>query len=47
MSKLSPEQWHALSPHLDEALEMTDEERATWLSALRNENPNLAYQLEI
>src|SRR5467141_924348 len=47
MSKLSPEQWQALSPHLDQALEMTDDERWTWLSSLQSENPTLAYQLEI
>jgi len=47
MSKLSPDQWQALSPHLDEALEMTDDERSTWLSSLQRENPTLAYQLEI
>ena len=43
----SPDQWQALSPHLDQALEMTDSERSTWLSSLRSENPNLARQLEI
>lgn len=47
MSKLSPEQWQALSPRLDEALEMTDEERSGWLSRLRAENPMLASQLEL
>src|SRR5690242_1689125 len=47
MSKLSPDQWQALSPHLDEALEMTDFERVTWLSSLQSKNPTLAYQLEI
>jgi len=47
MTKLSPDQWQALSPHLDEALEMTEDERATWLSSLQSENPALAYQLEI
>jgi hypothetical protein len=47
MSKLSPDQWQALSPHLDEALELTEDERATWLSSLQSENPALAYQLEI
>jgi serine/threonine protein kinase/Tol biopolymer transport system component len=47
MSKLSPDQWQALSPRLDEALGMTDEERATWFSILRAENPTLARQLEI
>ena len=47
MSKLSPDQWLALSHRLDEALEMTDDERSTWFSALRAENPTLARQLEI
>lgn len=47
MPKLSPDQWQALSPKLDEALEMTDEERSTWFSAMRAENPTLASQLEI
>ena len=47
MSKLSPDQWQALSPHLDQALEMTDDERVGWLSSLHGENPTLAYQLEI
>jgi serine/threonine protein kinase/Tol biopolymer transport system component len=47
MSKLSPDQWRALSPHLDEALGMTDEQRSTWLSSLQTENPTLASQLEI
>jgi serine/threonine protein kinase/Tol biopolymer transport system component len=47
MSKFSPDQWRALSPHLDEALDMTDEQRSTWLSSLQTENPMLASQLEI
>src|SRR5882724_10550719 len=47
MSKLSPNQWQSLSPHLDQALEMTGGERATWLSSLQNENPTLGYELEI
>jgi eukaryotic-like serine/threonine-protein kinase len=47
MSKLSPDQWRALSPHLDQALELTDDQRTIWLSSLRNENPALAFQLEV
>ena len=47
MANLSPDQWQALSPHLDKALEMTDDERLTWLSALRTKEPTLAYQLEL
>jgi len=47
MSVLSPDQWQVLSPHLDEALEMTDEQRSTWLFSLQVEKPTLADQLEI
>jgi serine/threonine protein kinase/Tol biopolymer transport system component len=47
MAALSPDQWRALSPHLDEALGMTDEERSTWLSCLRTQDPSLADQLEL
>lgn len=46
MSSLQPDQWHALSARLDEALSMREEERGTWLSAIRAENPALAGQLE-
>jgi serine/threonine protein kinase len=45
MSTLSPDQWHALSPYLDQALAMTDEVRAAWLSSLRELDPALAAQL--
>jgi len=47
MSKLSPEQWQALSPYLDRALELADDERSAWLAALRSENPVVASQLEM
>jgi serine/threonine-protein kinase len=47
MPPLSPDQWQALSPYLDEALAMTDEERSTWLSSMRTQNPALADQLEV
>ena len=47
MSRLSPDQWQVLSPHLDEALGMADEERSIWLSRLRSTDPALANQLEI
>jgi serine/threonine protein kinase len=45
MSTLSPDQWQALSPYLDEALAMTDEARAAWLSSLNERDPALAAQL--
>jgi eukaryotic-like serine/threonine-protein kinase len=46
MSRLSPDQWQALSSPLDEALELSDEERPAWFAMLRAENPELAQQLE-
>jgi len=45
MSTLSPDQWQALSPYLDEALAMTDDARAAWLSSLGQQDPALAAQL--
>jgi tetratricopeptide (TPR) repeat protein len=47
MFTLTPDEWHALSPYLDEALAMADTERSIWLSSLRSENPNLVDQLEL
>jgi serine/threonine-protein kinase len=46
MAPLSSQQWQVLSPLLDEALEMADEERLLWLSSLETENPALAIQLK-
>jgi serine/threonine-protein kinase len=46
MSTLNPDQWKALNPYLDQALGMTDEERAEWLALQRAQNPSLAAQLE-
>jgi serine/threonine protein kinase len=45
MSTLSPDQWQALSPYLDQALAMTDDARAAWLSSLGEHDPELAAQL--
>ena len=45
MSTLSPEQWRALAPYIDQALEMDDLERAAWLSSISAQNPALAAQL--
>src|SRR5262245_44931076 len=42
MSKLSPDRWRAISLRLDEALELGAEERATWMAALREQDPTLA-----
>jgi serine/threonine protein kinase len=46
MSTLSPDQWQALSPYLDEALAMTEDVRMAWLARLRERDPALAAQLE-
>jgi eukaryotic-like serine/threonine-protein kinase len=45
MSILSPEQWRALAPYLDQALEIEEGRRPAWLSALATEDPTLAAQL--
>jgi eukaryotic-like serine/threonine-protein kinase len=45
MSTLSPDQWQALSPYLDQALAMPEDERAAWLSSLGEQNPTLAAHL--
>ena len=45
MSTFTPDQWQALSPYLDRALAMTDEERGAWLSSLGERDPALAAQL--
>ena len=47
MSTLTPEQWQSLSPYLDQALTMTDDERAAWLASLGEQNPALAAQLGV
>ncbi len=44
MSKQSFDQWIALSPLLDQALEMEKEERSVWMKTV---DPELGYQLEM
>src|SRR5262245_61174786 len=46
MSRLSPERWRAVSPYLDRALEMTDDELGAWLVTLRADDPTLAADLD-
>jgi eukaryotic-like serine/threonine-protein kinase len=45
MPTLSPDQWQAISPYLDQALAVPEDERATWLRSLAQHNPTLAAQL--
>lgn len=47
MSSISPERWRALSPFLDEALEITSDARAAWLASLRTRDAALAADLEM
>ncbi|MBI3477429.1 MAG: serine/threonine protein kinase [Acidobacteria bacterium] len=46
MSTLTPEQWKALGPYLDQALTLSGEERVRWLESLRAENLALAVQVQ-
>jgi len=46
MSTLTGERWRALSPYLDEALDLTAAERAPWLAKVGGEHPELAADLE-
>ena len=46
MSALNPERWQAISTHLDEALSLSEGERANWLAAFRAQRPELADLLE-
>jgi serine/threonine protein kinase len=45
MRTLSPERWQIISPYLDQALAMTDDAQAAWLSSLRQQNPEIAAEL--
>jgi serine/threonine-protein kinase len=46
MSILTPERWRALAPLLDEALELDDAARRSWLGELRASRPELAAELD-
>jgi eukaryotic-like serine/threonine-protein kinase len=45
MATLSPDEWQAISPYLDEALAMSEDERAAWLRSLGQQSPKLVAQL--
>ncbi len=45
MPAIGPEKWQALSPYLDQALEIAPAEREAWLATLRKQNPTLAADL--
>ncbi len=46
MSTPTPDWWQKFSPYLDQALGMTDQERAEWLESLREQEPAVASELE-
>jgi serine/threonine protein kinase/Tol biopolymer transport system component len=46
MRALSPDEWRKVSPYLDHVLGMTNDERTTWLDALRIHGPALVDQLQ-
>jgi hypothetical protein len=39
--------WLKLEPYLDEALEMTPEQREAWLAQLRSQSPDVADDLAV
>ncbi len=39
---MDPERWRAASVHLDEALELTEDQRSQWMATLRQRDPALA-----
>ncbi|MGA2920395.1 MAG: tetratricopeptide repeat protein [Candidatus Sulfotelmatobacter sp.] len=45
MPTLSPDEWPVVSPYLDQALAMPEDERAVWLRSLGQKNPTLVAQL--
>jgi Tol biopolymer transport system component/serine/threonine protein kinase len=42
MPQMDPARWRAASARLDDALELTGEQRAQWMTALREQDPQLA-----
>jgi serine/threonine protein kinase len=43
----SPDRWRALSPYLDEGLELGVEQRSAWLAAIETRDPGIAADLEM
>jgi serine/threonine-protein kinase len=47
MPTLSPERWQALSPYLDQVLDLPDDQRAAWMAALHEREPAFAPDLQL
>jgi eukaryotic-like serine/threonine-protein kinase len=45
-ARLSPDRWLEVSPYLDEALDLDEDERTGWLATLRARDPSLAADVE-
>lgn len=45
MAPINPDRWRALSPYLDEALDLPTRDRAAWLASIRATDPALAADL--
>src|SRR5215469_10833422 len=46
MSTSVPDRWKRISPYLDDALTLSEEERTAWLISLREQDAELANDLE-
>ena len=46
MAPLSADRWRAVSPYLDEALEIATQDRAAWLASIRERDAALANDLQ-
>jgi serine/threonine-protein kinase len=46
VSTLSPDRWQEISPYLDEALSLSENERSSWLESFRDKKPELAQILK-
>jgi eukaryotic-like serine/threonine-protein kinase len=47
MSALEPDRWQAITPYLDQALELAEDEREMFVSSLRGHDAALAHELEL
>ena len=46
MPDFNSQSWSVLSPYLDQALEMNEQERIAWLASLRERQPDLAADVQ-
>jgi hypothetical protein len=46
MFPLSKEHWNAMSPYLEQAMELEGDDRRTWVEALRATDPALADEIQ-